>query len=922
MAWRLRALDLSMPPISANTSTAPNGPATGGATVGRCAPAARPVVCGKFLYVDGEKLYLRGVTYGTFRPGPDGSDYPAPEVVAADFAAMARAGVNAVRTYTVPPRWLLDLAGEHGLRLMVGLPWEQHVAFLDDPTRARSIEARVRDSVRSCSGHPAILAYAIGNEIPAGIVRWHGARRVERFLERLYSAVKDEDPGALVTYVNYPSTEYLSLPFVDFVAFNVYLEDEQALDGYLARLQVLAGDRPLVMAELGLDSRRHGELAQALTLQWQVRVAFAAGCAGAFVFAWTDEWHRGGLDVDDWDFGLTDRARLPKPALETVSAAFAETPLPVDLAWPRISVVVCSYNGGRTIRDCLEGLSRLRYPDYEVIVVDDGSTDATAAIAREHDFRVISTDNRGLSSARNTGLEAATGEIVAYTDDDARPDPDWLTYLALPFLRGDYAGVGGPNIPPPGEGPVAEAVANAPGGPIHVLLSDREAEHIPGCNMAFRRSCLLEIGGFDPQFRAAGDDVDACWRILERGWKLGFSPAAMVWHHRRDSVRGYLRQQRGYGKAEALLERKWPEKYNAVGHPTWAGRLYAPGVARLLGWKSARVYHGTWGSAPFQAVCEPSSVGLGALVVMPEWLLLVAGLGLLGMLGLLWRPLLVALPLAALALGASVVHAERQAAHTWLGGRTRPRGERLKLRLLIWALHLLQPLARLLGRFARGLLPWRRRGHVALALPLPRSATLWSEQWRAPEDWLARLERALRGEGGVVVRGGAHDRWDLEIGRGSLARARLRVLVEEHGGGRQLVRLRAWPHWLVTSTGLPLVLFGLALAAALDRAWAVAASAFLAAAGVAIWAALDGAGATTLAVRALGAVDRERAEKAPGVPVDVPVGADRPDGDVEQAHSPDLPPPIVRSCGIGVAGPQGEGWRPAAMGGPDLERRS
>ena len=859
------------------------------------------------------------MTYGTFRPGPDGCDYPERPVVASDFAAMVQAGVNTLRTYTVPPRWLLDVAWEHGLWVMVGLPWEQHITFLDDPARVRSIEARVRGGVQTCAGHPAILAYAIGNEIPSSIVRWYGARRVERFLERLYTVAKQEDPAGLVTYVNFPSTEYLDLPFVDFVAFNVYLEDEEKLDSYLARLQNLAGDRPLVMAEVGLDSRRNGELAQALALKWQLRTAFAAGCAGVFVFAWTDEWHRGGFDVEDWDFGLTDRDRLPKPALTTVSEVFAAVPVPSDLAWPRMSVVVCSYNGSRTIRDCLDGLRLLEYPDYEVIVVDDGSTDDTAAIAREYGFRVISTDNLGLSSARNTGLAAASGEIVAYTDDDARPNPHWLTYLAIAFQQGDYAGVGGPNIPPPDDGPIAECVAKAPGGPIHVLLSDREAEHIPGCNMAFRADALRAVGGFDSHFRVAGDDVDVCWRIRERGWRLGFSPAAMVWHHRRNSVRAYWKQQRGYGKAEALLERKWPEKYNGVGHATWAGRLYAPTASQLLGWKSARVYHGTWGSAPFQSVDEPASFGLGALVAMPEWYLMQGIFAVLGALGMLWPPLFLGLALAILGVAASVVHAERQVAHIWFGGTTRSRRERLPLRLLTFALHLVQPLARLLGRFQWGLKPWRRRSHVRLAPPLPRTATLWSEEWRVPEDWLAELERALRSKGNVVVRGGAHDRWDLETGRGSLARARLRVVVEEHGGGRQLVRLRSWPRWMVMSTGLPLALLGLVAAAALDRAWAVALPGFLLAVGIAAWAALDGAGATATAQLALATVDRELPEQPSEAPASTTERTGHTDGDVAQALSSRALLPVAQSCGI-IVGTTDDRRRAVAASGDGRAR--
>ena len=198
------------------------------------------------------------------------------------------------------------------------------------------------------------------------------------FLLSFVEVVKQEDPGALVTYVNYPTTEYLELPFIDFLAFNVYLESREQLAAYLARLQNLAGERPLLLTEIGLDSRRNGEEAQADTLKWQIETIFEKGCAGAFVFAWTDEWHRGGNEIEDWDFGLTTRDRRAKPALAAVTRAFKEVPFPRDQHWPRISVVVCSYNGAKTIEETLVALTKLNYPDYEVIVVDDGSTDATA----------------------------------------------------------------------------------------------------------------------------------------------------------------------------------------------------------------------------------------------------------------------------------------------------------------------------------------------------------------------------------------------------------------------------------------------------------------------------------------------------------------------------------------------------------------
>jgi O-antigen biosynthesis protein len=777
-------------------------------------------VAGKFLYRGGEKFWIKGVTYGTFRPEAGGAEYHDRRRVERDFADIAAAGLNAVRTYTVPPRWLLDLAQDHGLVVLVGVPWEQHVAFLDDPMRALSIEVRVREGVRSCRGHPAVLCYAIGNEIPAPIVRWYGRQAVERYVERLYRAAKAEDPDTLVTYVNYPSTEYLDLSFLDLVCFNVYLESADRLDAYLARLQNIAGERPLVMGELGLCSRHHGEAGQARGLDWQLRTAFGAGCAGAFIFAWTDEWHRGGYDVMDWDFGLTGRDRKPKAALATVREAIAEVPFAKDRPWPRISVVVCSYNGARTIRHCCEGLVALRYPDFEVIVVDDGSTDNTAAIAREFGFRVISQPNRGLSNARNTGLAAATGEIVAYIDDDASPDPDWLSYLAATFMSTDHAGVGGPNIAPPGDGWIADCVANAPGGPIHVLLGDRLAEHIPGCNMAFRKSCLDAIGGFDSRYRAAGDDVDVCWRLQERGWTLGFSAAAMVWHHRRNSARAYWRQQVGYGKAEALLEAKWPQKYNAAGHVAWGGRLYGKGLARALGWRRGRIYQGSWGTAMFQSLYERTPGPLSSLPLMPEWYLLIACLAMLSLLGVVWRPLLGTLPLLAVAMGAPLVQAALSAAKASF--RTTPGSdwERVSLYAMTAGLHLLQPLARLHGRLRHGLTLWRRRGAPFLAAPVPRTATLWSESWQDPSDRLRLIEAALRADGAPTVRGGDYDGWDLEVQAGLLGGARTVMTTEEHGGGRQLVRFYFWPRCSPGALGIILLLMALTAWAASDHAWA------------------------------------------------------------------------------------------------------
>jgi GT2 family glycosyltransferase len=783
--------------------------------------SARPRAQGKFLFLGDEKLYIRGATYGAFRPDENGNEFKR-NVVARDFADLAANGLNAVRIpHTTPPRWLLDVAQQHGLYVMVGLSAEQYVGYLiDERPDAPDIMAEIQARVRVCAGHPALLCYAIGNEIPAALVRWLGPRRVERYLERLCRAIKDVDPDGLVTYVNYPTTEYLRLPFLDLVCFNVYLESQDRLKAYLARLHNVAGDRPLLMSEIGLDSYRNGEDNQAIVLDWQVRTAFAGGCAGAFVFSWTDEWFRAGADVEDWAFGLTDWNRRPKPALAAVRGAFADVPFPAYRSWPRMSVVVCSYNGEKTIRDCLEGVIRLEYPDYEVIIVDDGSTDHTAAIGREYGFRVISTENRGLSSARNTGWQAATGEIIAYLDDDAIPDPHWLTYLAATFGSEQHVAVGGPNLPPPGDGAVAECVANAPGGPCHVLLSDTEAEHIPGCNMAVRRDALEAVGGFDPQFRVAGDDVDIAWRLQDGGMSLGFNSAALVWHHRRDSVRGYWKQQQGYGKAEALLERKWPEKYNTAGHVTWSGRLYGHGVLHDLGLRLGRVYHGVWGSAPFQSIYQPAQSLLGYLPLMPEWYLLIAVVAVLLGMSILWQPLILMLPVLGVAMGASILQAALGARAGRFNVPSRSRFALLGLQGLTMFLHLLQPLARLSGRFDHGLTPWRWRGNRDFGLPRSRAQAFWTERWRAPEARLRRIEAALRSGGARVLSGGEYDQWDIEVRGGLLGAARMLMAVEDHGAGAQYVRVRMWPKLLLRGVTVILLLATLGLGAGLAHAWA------------------------------------------------------------------------------------------------------
>jgi GT2 family glycosyltransferase len=774
-----------------------------------------PVVAdGKFLRVDDSRFLIKGVTYGTFAPDASGYQFPPLPQVTRDFGLMADLGINTVRTYTPPHADLLDEAARHGLRVMVGLPWSQHVAFLDNYAMTHAIRRDIVAEVRALGSHPAVAILALGNEIPPGVVRWHGRVSIERYLRELYEDAKAASPDSLFTYVNFPPTEFLDLSFFDLYSINVYLHRERELRAYLARLQHVAGQKPLLLAEAGADSIREGESGQAEITSMHIRTAFEEGACGAIAFAWTDEWWRGGYDVEDWAFGLVDRQRTFKPAAAAVAAAFDAAPFSREAvsSWPRVSVVVCAYNAAATIDGCLSSLENLTYPDFEIILVNDGSRDATGEIGRRHPrVRVIDIPNGGLSAARNVGLAESSGEIVAYTDADVRVDRDWLNYLVQPFLTSDVVGSGGPNVVPPDDPPMAQCIARAPGSPTHVLLDDRVAEHVPGCNMAFRREALLAVGGFNAIYLRAGDDVDMCWRLQARGWKIGFASAALVWHHHRSTVMGYWRQQVGYGEGETWLMAHHPEKF-LDGRMLWRGRIYSPlpFVRSLWG---TRINAGVWGTAAFPSVYRTDVHPFAFLPHSIRWqvvsfIFMLAGLGVKATGQHRWTAWLL---LGAGLIGATVTIA-KNVIYAWRSDVDSLPGRRLWYRAIVAYLHFIQPLARVRGRI-RGVLsppevalpserPQTSRGPRPSLAEAWRALLLisgtvtedrfWSETWISTERMLAEITDWLRRSRAVrtieIDEGWSDDR-DVSVFVGRWAWLDIRALVEEHGGGRGLLRV-------------------------------------------------------------------------------------------------------------------------------------
>ncbi|MCE9530023.1 MAG: glycosyltransferase [Planctomycetes bacterium] len=650
--------------------------------------SARVEAVGKFFRSGTEKWYLKGMTYGPFKPRDDGHYLPASEQCRIDFEQIRNLGANSLRLYHVPNRNFLDLAHEFDLRVLVDVPWQKHRCFFEDIATQQEARTRIHNAAMELGDHPALFGISVVNEVPPDIVRYYGRQMVGRFVDELIDSVKQAAPGCLATFTNYPSTEFLTSEHSDFLCFNLYLESDVSLRAYLDRLQHFAGNRPIILGEFGVDSIRKGTQRQAELLGQHIESVYQHGLAGSFVFSYTDEWFTGGHEVTNWAFGIARRDRTLKPAADVLRKVWKEVPHLVEEQSPRVSVVVCSYNGAHTLRECLQSLEKLNYPNYEVILVDDGSTDETQQIAAEFP-RVHTTvqENRGLSVARNVGAMAATGDIVAYTDSDCVADPDWLGYLISAMRRQNVAAIGGPNIPPPSDSWTAQCVAASPGGPSHVLFSDQRAEHVPGCNMAFRRDVLLNLGGFDPQFRQAGDDVDICWRLLEAGFEIGFAAGAVVWHHRRTSVRAYFKQQKGYGRSEAMLLYKHPKRFNMLGNSMWNGIIYGEGSVGLAV-HEPKVFHGQFGTGLFQTIYTRNSYSLWGYPALLEWHLVALSLALLSpghrLLGvaaaLMWMLTLVA------TLRASLSVKLPTEAPKWC-------------RPLVFAMHLLQPIVRATHRY-------------------------------------------------------------------------------------------------------------------------------------------------------------------------------------------------------------------------------
>ncbi|MDQ3120552.1 MAG: glycosyltransferase [Verrucomicrobiota bacterium] len=778
----------------------------------------------KFLFEGDRKFFVKGVTYGPFRPDADGDYFGTPEQLDQDLAQMREVGLNLLRIYHSPPIWFLDRCAAAGLRVLITLPWAKHIEFLRGKPARDAVIDSIRAAVRKHAGHPAIFGYLVGNEISSTMVRWLGVRRVTEFLEHLIRIARHESPEVLFSYASFPPTEFLLPQNVDFLCFNVYLHSQRDFERYLLRLQNLAEERPLILGEFGMDTIRHGEDEQAQMLGWHLDSVVKCGLAGTVFFSWTDEWFTGEQEITDWAFGIVTRERAPKKVFgflrEKLGQSDAPLPRPPLRREPMISVIVCSYNGAPTLAACLDSLGKIAYPAYEVILVDDGSTDDTAEIAARYpQIRYVRQENHGLSHARNTGAAAAQGEVLAYTDSDCMADTDWLYYLVATLLSGNYAGVGGPNVSPPAQNWIQASIAAAPGGPSHVLLTDTVAEHIPGCNMAWYRWAFDNVGGFDPEYRKAGDDVDFCWRIQQAGHEIAYSPTAIVWHHRRFTLEAFQEQQEGYGEAESMLRFKHLIFFGPTGTAKWRGQIYG---APRFSWFINRpiVYHGTFGDGLFQSIYPTPQSEIAGYLNSVEWFALTVFLFGLG----IFLPEVRIVPY--LMFGGTLCVAISYMLHA----RIEPKFDTIAARMLVMFLAFTQPLVRGWSRYFTWL-QFKRTPRAVIAAPefLPASSSFtgsyarrsyWSDEGKDRQPLLAATLALLEEEGWRYSTDTGWNDWDIHIYGNFWWSMVLQTVTEYHGGGKCLTRVGLRNRFVATTVIINLIVLTLLIYHLLNTAHA------------------------------------------------------------------------------------------------------
>lgn len=232
----------------------------------------------------------------------------------------------------------------------------------------------------------------------------------------------------------------------------------------------------------------------------------------------------------------------------------------------KVTVIIPTLNNEKDIETCLKALKDQTFKDFEVLFVDGYSKDKTVEIGKKYNAKIVYDDGHTRAHACNTGLDHITTPYVVFTDADCIPRTNWLEELMKQFdLHSRIASVGGPNYSPPDDPDFAKCVdivysskimtGNARYGMVYEDVV--ELSHNPGCNAAYKTESVKKAR-FDSELPTA-EDVALDYKIRKDGGKILFTPYAIVWHRRRQTLKGFWKQVYKYGLGRAITNKKYPE---------------------------------------------------------------------------------------------------------------------------------------------------------------------------------------------------------------------------------------------------------------------------------------------------------------------------------------------------------------------------
>jgi len=495
---------------------------------------------------------------------------------------LAAANVNAMILTEAQAETVLSLASPAGLCAMVEVAIDS--SDFASPVHILATTDRIAKAVRDLRGYPALIGFLLdcsfdvdSNGTPASAK--HTPNAVRSALEAIMRTMRQTDSRFLIALkrrddhstVPHSTVPHSMVPQPTGLHPAVALTDEDLTFASLAKID--AGDvSPIIYALHEIADARPLVIEFGEELPGQDEVvarAFGFGAAGVVAPAM-----RRAMSSERQNIRMLSAGELlPFTHLE---GSF----VPLPASTPMVSVVVTVRDDERTIAACLESISRLQYPNYEVIVIDDASRDRSVEIAAAAPgVRLMRQSSRaGLGTIRNAALHVARGDLIAFTRADCVVDADWLTLAVRAITEDACDAVSGPIFPSQAERGVAahvlaaiekvgeKAGAKQSSGEHAVQLADR--------NMLVRKSSLIAVGGFDARFIDEGGDRDLAARMRAAGMALAGCPAGFVWRCGRITLGQFLRQRIRDGRCEAMLAIAAIGSFGAIAQ-AWARRHYS-----------------------------------------------------------------------------------------------------------------------------------------------------------------------------------------------------------------------------------------------------------------------------------------------------------------------------------------------------------